>query len=121
MVKDVDTCRGWLIGWLSLVNRGMLMWLQSADDSLSKVVVHWTRVLLHDLVCCNGKCRCLLLGDASLCCLVMQVSAARYCRCLVLGGAASMAGCCIVILWYLQRGVVRRPEVIFRRLSEISS
>ena len=38
----------------------------------------------------------------------------------LLGGTASVAGCRVVIS-YLQRGVVRRPRVILRRLSEINS
>ena len=69
-------------------------------------------------------CRCLLIGDAVFCCLMMQE---LVCRCLLLydagkdavGFAASRTGCCVVS-WYLQRDVVRRPKLILRRLSEIA-
>ena len=73
-------------------------------------------------------CRYFLLGSAGVCCLAVQVSASWWwrnrsaawwcwsrCCCFV----ASLAGCCIVVTLYLQRGVVRRSEVILRRLSEI--
>ena len=33
---------------------------------------------------------------------------------------ASMANFCVVISWYLQRGVERIPEVILKRFSEDS-
>ena len=57
----------WLTG-------GMLMWPWCADDSPNRFVPRGLE-LLHDLVCCNGKCRRLLLSDAVVCCLVAQVSA----------------------------------------------
>ena len=99
-----------------LVKRGCIdvasgYWWRSEQCSGS-----WTKVLWHDLVCRKATVRCfiwkcrwffvyaesgLLLGDAGT-------------------GAASLACCCIVVSWYLQRGLVRRPEVIFSRLSEIA-
>ena len=89
-------------------------------------------------------CRCLLLGDAVICYLAMQVFAAWLCRCLQLGyagaglqmfaawwwrwlllgsagtGDVSISSFCIVVLGYLPKGVVRRPEMILWRLSEIA-
>ena len=73
-----------------------------------------TRLLLHDLVCCYRKHRC-WFSDAGTVVLVL------VCRCLLLGDAraglqvstTNVAGCCVVIS-YLPRGGVRRPEVILK-------
>ena len=106
-VKEVDACAveaGWLMSRFiqSFLNRVcMSTWPRSTDD----------------LVCCNGKCRCLLLGDAGVCCLVMLVSGARWCRNRCCRFAASLADCCVDISWYLQKGV---GEEILWRLSEIA-
>ena len=105
-------CRSVLLSWFGGVNVGLL------------VSAAWRRW--------NYCCKCLLLVDAGAC---LQVSAAWGYKCLLLGGAcscclmtpeqvmqvsaASLAGRCVVS-WYLPRDVVRRPEAIFRRLSEIA-
>ena len=73
-------------------------------------------MLLHDLVCCNGKCRC-WFADAR---TGLQVSAAWWCGNEYCRSSSSLAGCCIAVSWYLQRGIARRPEVILRRPSEIA-
>ena len=68
----------------------------------------------------NCICECPLLGDTCVSSLVVQVLASWSCRNRCCRFTASLAGCWVVISWYLSRGVVMRSEVILRRLSEIA-
>ena len=89
----------------------MSMWPRRLGISPSSVVAHGL-----------GRC-CMIWSaaarDAAVCYLVMQMTAAWECgnRCLVLLEAVlqvfitRMASCCVVVLWYLQRDIVKTPEV----------
>ena len=132
MVEDVDAyvvddrCLSLFSLWLT---RDKSMWPQSADDSLR-------RVLARGLGCCcmiwsaatenagTWWCRCWLLNDADVCCLVMQE---LVCKCLLLDDVGTGAGvdagiCCWVILeqvllvcykcgWLLRRRLVVSSKV----------
>ena len=108
--------------WLTRVEP---MWPQSTGASLSRVL---TCGLGDADVCCLGMHMWLIGGartsaavDTGACCLVMLE---LVCSLMMLEQmllyAASVAGSSVIIS-YLPRSVVRRPEVILRRLSEVTS
>ena len=71
-----------------------------------------------------SKCRCFSEQSGRSWTRVLQVLLLGY-----VGTVAGLswswsavgAGYCVVVSWYLSRGVMRRPEVIFKRLSKVSS
>ena len=130
---------GWLISRFYQLSKtwGILMWLilvQAVWSLVDDVAVTWSGLLQRKIhVLAAWWCGCLLLSSTGVSCLVIQVSAdccAGFC-CLVvqellLGdvrtGVAGLLQLWLAVApsWYLQRGVMRRPEVILRELSEIA-
>ena len=99
---------------LLLVDWCCCMILSAAMENTGLVNWLWNCCCLVIQVSAAWQCRCPLFGLAG---AGLQVSAAWWCWNRYSRFAASLANCCIVVSWYLQR---TRGEIL-RRLSEISS